>query len=128
MNDYVFFFEPAKPTIHPINNPFFKENTMKVAILGTGAVGIDLAKGFVAQGHSVVFGTRDAAGAPAQKAVTAIAGSQAMPYADAAKTGDLAVLVTPWSATQSTIGLVGAANLAGKLVIDVTNPLDFSTG
>ena len=101
---------------------------MKVAILGTGAVAIDLAKGFVSRGHSVLFGTRDTNGETAQKAVAAVAGSQAHLYADAAKAADMAVLATSWSGAQNALQLAGAANLAGKLVIDVTNPLDFSTG
>jgi 8-hydroxy-5-deazaflavin:NADPH oxidoreductase len=101
---------------------------MKVAILGTGQVAIDLAKGFVSRGHSVVFGTRDVQGEKAVKAVAAVAGSSAALYAAAAKQADMAVLATAWSGTQNAVQLTGDANLAGKLLIDVTNPLDFSTG
>lgn len=101
---------------------------MKVAVLGTGQVAIDLAKGFTSRGHSVVFGTRDAQGATARKALAAIAGSSASTYADAAKAADMAVLATSWTGAQNALQLAGADNLAGKLVIDVTNPLDFSTG
>jgi 8-hydroxy-5-deazaflavin:NADPH oxidoreductase len=101
---------------------------MKVAILGTGGVAIALAKGFTSRGHSVVFGTRDVNGKTAVDAVTAAAGSSAAPYAQAAQNADIAVLTTAWSGTQNALQLTGAANLAGKLVIDVTNPLDFSTG
>jgi 8-hydroxy-5-deazaflavin:NADPH oxidoreductase len=101
---------------------------MKVAILGTGIVGIALAKGFAEQGDQVVFGTRDPNGERAKKAVADVAGTTAALYADAARGSDIAVLVTPWSGTQNAIELAGASNLANKLVIDVTNPLDFSTG
>jgi 8-hydroxy-5-deazaflavin:NADPH oxidoreductase len=101
---------------------------MKVAILGTGAVAIDLAKGFVSRGHSVVFGTRDVQGERAVKAVAAVPGSIAAPYAQAAAQGEIAVLVTSWSGTQNAVQLTTNAALKGKLVIDVTNPLDFSTG
>ncbi len=101
---------------------------MKVAILGTGQVAIDLAKGFVARGHSVVFGTRDVQGTTALKATTAVSGSSAALYADAAKQADMAVLATAWSGTQNAVQLLGDANLVGKLLIDVTNALDFSTG
>ncbi len=101
---------------------------MKVAVLGTGQVAIDLAKGFASRGHSVVFGTRDAQGATAHKALAAVAGSSATSYAAAAKAGDMAVLATSWAGAQNALQLAGADNLAGKLVIDVTNPLDFSTG
>jgi 8-hydroxy-5-deazaflavin:NADPH oxidoreductase len=101
---------------------------MRVAILGTGGVAVDLAKGFVARGHSVVFGTRDVAGEKAVKAVADVPGSSAAPYAQAAELGEIAVLATSWSGTQNALQLAGSANLAGKLVIDVTNPLDFSSG
>jgi 8-hydroxy-5-deazaflavin:NADPH oxidoreductase len=101
---------------------------MKVAILGTGQVAIDLAKGFTSRGHSVVFGTRDVQGEKAVKAVAAVAGSSAAPYAQAAALADMAVLATSWSGTQNAVQLTGNANLKGKLLIDVTNPLELSTG
>lgn len=100
----------------------------KVAILGTGQVAIDLAKGFTSRGHSVVFGTRDVQGERAVKAVAAVPGTVALPYDQAAAQGDMAVLVTSWSGTQNALQLAGNKNLVGKLVIDVTNPLDFSSG
>jgi 8-hydroxy-5-deazaflavin:NADPH oxidoreductase len=101
---------------------------MKVAVLGTGAVAIALAKGFASRGHSVVFGTRDVQGKTALEAVAAVQCTSAALYASAAQNADIAVLTTSWSGTQNALQLAGAANLAGKLVIDVTNPLDFSSG
>jgi 8-hydroxy-5-deazaflavin:NADPH oxidoreductase len=101
---------------------------MKVAVLGTGTVAIALAKGFTSRGHSVVFGTRDVQGKTAQEAVAAVKGTSAALYANAAQSADIAVLTTAWSGTQNALQLTGADNLAGKLVIDVTNPLDFSSG
>lgn len=99
-----------------------------VAILGTGVVGIALAKGFAARGDRVVFGTRDRAGAPAQAALAAIPGAQAASLVDAARMADMAVLALPWSAIASALtpGLANA--LSGKVVIDATNPLDFAGG
>lgn len=101
---------------------------MKVAILGTGAVAITLAQGFASRGHSVVFGTRDVNGKTALEAVAAVKGANAALSADAAKSADMAVVATSWSGAQNALQLAGAANLVGKLVIDVTNPLDFSSG
>jgi 8-hydroxy-5-deazaflavin:NADPH oxidoreductase len=101
---------------------------MKVAVLGTGQVAIALAKGFVSRGHTVVFGTRDVQGKTALDAVAAVPGSRAALYADAAQTAEMAVVTTSWSGTHNALQLTGAANLAGKLVMDVTNPLDFSGG
>ena len=79
---------------------------MKVGILGTGEVGQSLAKGFKKYGHSVKMGHRD------PKA----------PYADAAKFAEVALLCTPWEGTENAIRLADPKNLAGKVVIDVTNP------
>jgi 8-hydroxy-5-deazaflavin:NADPH oxidoreductase len=101
---------------------------MKVAVLGTGAVAIALAKGFTSRGHSIVFGTRDVQGKTALEAVAAVQGASAAQYASAAQSSDIAVLATSWSGTHNALQLTGAASLAGKLVIDVTNPLDFSSG
>lgn len=101
---------------------------MKVAILGTGSVGQALARGFVEFGHTTTFGSREPAGLTAQKATAAAPGSRAVTFAAAVKDADLVVLATPWSGTQNAIQLAGAANMAGKVLIDVTNPLDATGG
>lgn len=102
---------------------------MKIGVLGAGAVGQALGKGFAGIGHDVKIGTRD----PGQEKITswiaktgprASAGS----YAEAAAFGELLVLATPWSGTQNAITLSDTKNFSGKIVIDVTNPLDFSAG
>jgi hypothetical protein len=82
---------------------------MKVGILGTGVVGQALAKGFTKHGHEVKLGHRDPKAS----------------YADAAKFGEIALLCTPWAGTENAIKLADPKNLAGKVVIDVTNPLKF---
>jgi len=104
-----------------------KENKT-VAILGNGVVGVALGKGFSELGYRVVFGTRDVNGEKTKEALKAVSGASAASYADAAKVGDIAVLALPWSGLLQALEHVGADNLAGKLVIDATNPLDFSTG
>jgi predicted dinucleotide-binding enzyme len=101
---------------------------MKVAILGTGAVGQALARGFKALGDEVTFGSREPGGATAQKAVAAVQGARAATFSAAAKDADLVVLATPWSGTRNALELTGAQTLAGKVLIDVTNPLDFAGG
>jgi 8-hydroxy-5-deazaflavin:NADPH oxidoreductase len=82
---------------------------MKIGVLGTGEVGRTLAAGFKKKGHEVRTGHRD----PKE------------PYAEAAKFAEVAVLATPWSGTANAIELTDPKNLAGKVVIDVTNPLKF---
>jgi predicted dinucleotide-binding enzyme len=99
-----------------------------VAILGNGVVGVALAKGFAASGWRVVFGTRDAHGAKTREALAAVPGATAASFAEAAKAGDVAVVALPYSGLEQGLQAAGAANLAGKLVIDPSNPLDFSSG
>lgn len=49
-------------------------------------------------------------------------------FAEAAAFGELAVICTIWTGTENAIRLTDPANLAGKVVIDTVNPLDFSSG
>jgi predicted dinucleotide-binding enzyme len=102
---------------------------MKVGILGTGVVGKTLAKGFIAEGHEVKMGAREAGNEKAQAFVKegglkASAGT----FADAATFGDVVVLATKGSANRSVLEQVGAGPLRGKVLIDATNPLDSSSG
>ena len=101
---------------------------MKVAILGTGAVGRALGRGFAGLGYEVLVGTRDPEAAHAQEAAAAIGDAEVMTFAAAAGAGSCAVVATSWAGTQAALEQAGPVNLAGKLVIDATNPLDFSSG
>jgi 8-hydroxy-5-deazaflavin:NADPH oxidoreductase len=100
---------------------------MKIAILGSGAVGQTLGAGFAAAGHDVKLGTRDP---KKMQEWLAKAGKKASvgSFAEAAAFGEVAVLATSWDGTESAIKLADPKNLAGKVVMDVTNPLDFSGG
>jgi 8-hydroxy-5-deazaflavin:NADPH oxidoreductase len=97
-----------------------------VAILGNGGVGTALAKGFAELGYQVVFGTRDVHSSKTRAALAAVPGSRAASHADAAEECSIAVLALPWSGLEAGIFAAGPHNLAGKLVIDPSNPLDFS--
>jgi len=101
---------------------------MKVAILGTGVVGQALARGFLGLQDEVAIGTREPASDSARKVADEVPGARVVPFAEAARTCELAVLATAWSGTESALELAGPANLAGKVLIDATNPLDFSGG
>lgn len=103
-------------------------NQQSVAILGNGVVGVALAKGFADLGYRVVFGTRDVGGGKTRDALAAVQGSRAASFAEAAKSAHLAVVALPWSGLQSGLTAAGAEPLAGKLVIDASNPLDFTGG
>lgn len=100
---------------------------MKIGILGSGEVGLRLGDGFVGLGHTVKVGTRSPAKvAPwaAKNGNKASAGS----FSEAASFGDIVVIATLWEGTAAALKMAGAGNFAGKVVIDVTNPLDFSKG
>lgn len=99
-----------------------------VAILGNGVVGVSLAKGFASRGHAVVFGTRDIQGDKTREAVAQVPGSRAGSFSDAVKSADLAVTALPWSGIAEALKAAGPDNFAGKVVIDPSNPLDFSHG
>lgn len=99
---------------------------MKVGIIGSGDVGKKLGDSFVDLGHSVKIGTRDTtklAEWASKHGNRASAGS----FADAAAFGDIIVVATSWAGTASALDMANPKNMAGKIVIDVTNPLDFST-
>jgi hypothetical protein len=102
--------------------------TKTVAILGNGVVGVAVAKGFAEIGYQVIFGTRDTAGAKSKEALAAVPGARADSFAEAAKSADLAFVALPYGGVQEALKLAGATNLEGKVVIDATNPIDFSTG
>lgn len=97
-----------------------------VAILGNGTVGVALAKGFAELGYRVIFGTREVEGAKTRAALEAVPGARAASFAEAAAAASIAVLAIPWSGMEAVIFTAGPDNLAGKLVIDPSNPLDFS--
>lgn len=99
---------------------------MKVGILGSGEVGRALADGFVSRGHEVKLGAREAAnekttGWAARHGKTASAGT----FRDAAAFGEIVVVATLWSGTESALRLAGIESFEGKVVLDVTNPLVF---
>jgi len=102
---------------------------MKVGILGTGDVGKALGRGFIALGHSVMMGARDA-GNPKADAWVKEVGAQASAgtFAQAAHSGEIVVLATLGSATEEVLRAVGPDAFKGKAVLDATNPLDFSKG
>ena len=101
----------------------------RVGVLGTGEVGQRLAAGFAGRGHSVMIGTRDP-GKPELREWLAAdgAGIEAGTFAETAAYGQLLVLAMLGTAAEETIGEVGPSNFSGKVVIDATNPLDFSDG
>lgn len=95
---------------------------MNIAIIGAGNVGGTLGTRWAKLGHKITFGVR-APNDPKIKKVLDAAGpnAKAASVSDAAAGAEVVVLTTPWEATQNAVQSAG--NLAGKIVIDATNPL-----
>lgn len=102
---------------------------MRIGVLGTGMVGKAIASKLVEVGHEVRMGSRTAGG-EAATGWAAEAGEAASEgdFADAAAFGELVFNCTPGMHALDALGAAGAENLAGKVVVDVSNPLDFSGG
>jgi predicted dinucleotide-binding enzyme len=102
---------------------------MRYGVLGTGIVGQTLATKLVQLGHEVKMGSRQARNDKAL-AWVASAGERASEgsFADAAAFGEAVINVTAGVASLDALTAAGAENLAGKLLIDAANPLDFSKG
>jgi predicted dinucleotide-binding enzyme len=94
---------------------------MKIGILGSGEVAKTLASGFMKHDHEVMLGTRDATKLAAWKAQNA--GGQVGTFAAAAQFGAAVVLAVKGSVALDALRAAGKANLAGKTVIDATNPI-----
>jgi len=94
----------------------------KIAVFGTGQVGDVLANGFLGNGDAVMRASRDPAKLQTWK--TGAKGEASIgTYAEAAKWADTIVLAVKGAAAESVLDLAGVANLAGKVVIDTTNPI-----
>lgn len=101
---------------------------MKIAILGTGTVGRTLGDRLAELGHDVSMGSRDAAHAGA--AAWADAGERRRhgSFADAARFGELLVNCTSGSGSLAALERAGSENMQGKVLIDVSNPLELEKG
>ncbi len=112
---------------------------MKIAVLGTGMVGKTLAGKVASLGHEVSMGTRDVAATmartekdgagnpPVAEWLKANPGVTLATFADAAKDAELVINA---GSGQACLAMLEAAkeHLGGKILIDVSNPLDFSNG
>ena len=113
---------------------------MRVGILGSGTVGRTLAGKVASLGHDVMLGTRDPAATLARQDTgpmtpqTFAEWHAANPavrlgrFDEAAAHGELVVNATNGTAALAALEAAGAGNLAGKTLVDTSNPLDFSAG
>jgi 8-hydroxy-5-deazaflavin:NADPH oxidoreductase len=115
-------------------------SVMRIGILGTGGVAQNLGAGFLAQGHDVTLGTRDpkASAARLQPDRNGTPGigawlkanpkAKLATLAEAAQAGEVLVLAVHGSNVAEAVAAAGPDNLAGKLVLDTSNPLEFGPG
>jgi 8-hydroxy-5-deazaflavin:NADPH oxidoreductase len=108
---------------------------MKIGILGTGGVGKAFAARLSGLDHEVMLGTRDALKTLEKKDPGSVADFLAQnkkvklgSFAQAAAFGELVIHVAKGEHALEVIKNAGEANLNGKVLIDISNPLDFSKG
>jgi NADPH-dependent F420 reductase len=95
---------------------------MRIAVIGIGMVGGTLGRRWAREGHEVMFGVREPSSEKVgQLLADAGENARAGTVAEAAAFGEVVVLATPWTGTQDVIRHAGG--LAGKVVLDCTNPL-----
>ena len=90
---------------------------MRIAIIGAGSVGATLGRAWLKHGEDVTWGLRN----PADPKYASLPKERVKTPAEAVKQAEVVVIATPWSATEAAIKSLGS--LAGKIVIDCTNPL-----
>lgn len=115
-------------------------NGMKIGVLGTGPVGQTIAAKLAELGHAVFVGTRDPATTLARTNPDTFGNPPFKVWrekhpriefgtlAQAATHGELVVNATSGTGTVEALKAAGEKSLAGKILIDISNPLDFSKG
>ena len=113
---------------------------MKIAVLGTGPVGQTISEKLSQLGHDVMIGTRNVSNSLAKTGPDSFGrppfnewlkqNSKIKPgtYAQAAAFGEFIVNATNGTGTLNALNMAGEANLTGKILLDIANPLDFSKG
>jgi predicted dinucleotide-binding enzyme len=112
---------------------------MKISILGTGVVGQTLSASLVEKGHEVMMGTRNV-----EEKLSGASESDTKPpftewhkangkvglgtFQESAVFGEIVINATNGENSLNALDLAGEENISGKVLIDVSNPLDFSKG
>lgn len=102
---------------------------MRIGVLGTGMVGKTIGTKLVDLGHEVRMGSRTAGNEKATAWVADVGeGASEGNFAAAAAHGELVFNCTAGAGSLDALDAAGERNLAGKLLVDVANPLDHSQG
>ena len=106
-----------------------KTNQMNIGVLGTGVVGQTIATALTEKGHNVRMGSRSANNEKAAEWVKKSNNHATQgDFNDAASFGEIVFLCLNGNHAIDVVRSIDAENVAGKIIIDVTNPLDFSKG
>jgi len=100
---------------------------MRIAVVGSGNVGRAVAAGLGRAGHDVVLGSRDTSRAELVE-WSAESGVRLVAPAEAGRHGEVLVNATPGDGSVDALRAAGGADLDGTVVLDLANPLDFSSG
>ncbi len=113
---------------------------MKISVLGTGMVGQTITPRLIELGHKITIGTRnpkESKGRTTPNQMTGVSFAdwykkypdiKLVALSEAAQGADLVINATSGTATLEVLKQVGKENLAGKVLLDIANPLDFSKG
>ncbi|MFJ9538965.1 NADPH-dependent F420 reductase [Streptomyces sp. NPDC101225] len=102
---------------------------MRYAVLGTGTVGRKLGGKLVALGHEVTLGSRTKDNPAALEwARQTGAGARAGTFEEAASPAEVVITAVGGRVTLAALEAAGAAQLDGKIVVDVSNPIAFEDG
>jgi 8-hydroxy-5-deazaflavin:NADPH oxidoreductase len=106
-------------------------NNKRIAVLGTGMVGQGIANKLISLGYDVMMGSREKANEKAVAFVTSHASTGRASngtFAEAASYAEIMITATHGESILSILNGIGAAALANKIIVDISNPLDFSQG
>src|SRR5262245_10456493 len=105
------------------------DSIMRIAVLGTGMVGNTIASKLVRIGHRIMVGSRTADSDAGQEWLRSVGGQARIgDFADAAAFGEIVFDCTNGAHALGALRQAGAANLRGKILIQVGNPLDTGNG
>ena len=100
---------------------------MKIAVLGTGNVGQTIGAKLASLNHEVIMGSRSADNEKA-KNFSQQHDAKNGTFAEAAAQAEIIFNCVSGGASMQALQLAGTENLKGKILVDLSNPLDFSTG
>ncbi len=113
---------------------------MRISVLGTGIVGQTLSSALTGLGHDVMMGTRDVkeklqeeakdmyGNPPLKEWLKSNGAVKLVSFADSAEFGEIIINATNGANSLNALDLATEENLADKIIIDLSNPLDYSKG